>query len=199
MYSRTDGQTVVLTDNRFKLLYQGALNLGRGLKQIIQCMTLLDDDTLLIIIGDGDEMKQLQKQVTDLHLEHKVQFTGKIPFHQLASYTLGADLGLCLLENIGLNYYFSLPNRIFDYAQAGVPILATGFPEIRRIVEQYNTGLLIEDLQSETIADAIRQLKSNRLLREQLAANGREAAKILCWENEEHVLKNYFQEYLLVK
>jgi glycosyltransferase involved in cell wall biosynthesis len=196
LYSRMEVQADAFSDTRFKLLYQGALNMGRGLRQIIQSMTLLDEDTLLIIVGDGDEMKQLKKQVIDLHLENKVLFIGKIPHHQLAYYTLGADVGLCLLENIGLNYYFSLPNRVFDYAQAGVPILATGFPEIRRVVEHYNTGLLIDDLQSETIAEAIRQLKSNRMLREQLADNGREAAKILCWENEEPQLKSYFEEYL---
>lgn len=189
--SRSEISDPVVTDRRFKLVYQGAVNLGRGIFETLRAMHLLED-VLLIIVGDGDEMAKVKKYIEENQLSDCVWMTGKVPFHELPAYTSSADLGLCLLENIGLNYYYSLPNRIFDFAIAGKPILASGFPEIRKVVEKYGTGMLIEDLEPGTIAGAIREMQTNRLLVEQMSQNARKAALELTWENESVILKDIF-------
>ncbi|MDR2691781.1 MAG: glycosyltransferase, partial [Dysgonamonadaceae bacterium] len=123
-------------DGKKILLYQGAVNIGRGVEWVIDAMPYLDD-CIFYVIGDGDIMQEVREKTKSLGLENRVRFFGRIPLEELASCTLQADIGLVLLENRGLNYYYALPNRIFDFIRANVPVLATDFPEIRRIVAHY--------------------------------------------------------------
>jgi glycosyltransferase involved in cell wall biosynthesis len=89
-----------------------------------------------------------------------------------------------LLEEKGLSYYYALPNRIFDYIQANVPVLATRFPEITNIVETYNTGLLIDHYEPDYLANTINNLLEFPLNTDHFST----IAKELCWENEEKIL-----------
>jgi glycosyltransferase involved in cell wall biosynthesis len=100
--------------------------------------------------------------------------------------TAKADLWLCLLLNLGLSYYYSLPNRVFDYIQAGAPILASDFPEIRSVVTTYKTGTLINHYEPEYLAETI-----NKALQENVDYRSFEnACEELCWENEEKIMLN---------
>ena len=192
MKQKMESDKQVISDNRFKIVYQGAINLGRGIFETLDAMKLLDD-VLLVIIGDGDESQEVKNYINNNQLSSKVTVLGKIPFTKLAAYTQSADLGLCLLENIGLNYYYSLPNRIFDFALAGVPVLASNFPEIAKVVGHYHTGLLIDNLKPENIANSIKLLKEDKETYAIMAQNAVEASKHLIWENEESVLREVFE------
>lgn len=191
--SRIDKQESVIKDQRFKVVYQGAVNIGRGIFETLEAMKLMDD-VVFVLIGDGDEMKQVQSFVEQQGLCDRVEILGKISFLELGAYTQSADIGLCLLENIGLNYYYSLPNRIFDFALVGVPILASNFPEIAKIVGGESTGVLIDDLKPETIANAISKLQEDKELYRKLADNAIKASQKLTWEQEEDVLKKIYLE-----
>jgi glycosyltransferase involved in cell wall biosynthesis len=144
----------------------------------------LIENTMLVIIGDGDIRKQLEERTKTLKIEDKVYFMGKISGDKLHEYTPSADIGLCLLENKGLNYYYALPNRIFDYLQAGVPVLATNFPEIVNIVDTYHTGILIDHYEPEYLAGVINEMLKNPFD----TSHFQSVAKELSWENEEQVL-----------
>lgn len=172
-----------------KIIYQGALNMGRGLEWIIRAMPYIDD-AQLIIAGDGDIKDQLLSLTSSLQLDHKIQFIGKILPEKLKEYTLDADLGLCLLENKGLSYYYSLPNRIFDYLHAGIPVLATDFPEIRNIVETYKTGILVKNYDPQYLAQIINDILSAGFDTSRFP----EIANQLCWENEEKTLMQIINE-----
>jgi glycosyltransferase involved in cell wall biosynthesis len=165
------------------ILYQGAINIGRGLDWVIEAMPLIEN-AVLLIIGDGDIKMKLESQVKDLKLEDKVKFIGKIPVEKLYEYTSSADIGLCLLEDKGLNYYYSLPNRIFDFIQAEVPVLATRFPEIAQVVEKYKSGVLIDHYEPSFLAETIHKMLNFPIGKEHFET----AAKELCWENEEKML-----------
>jgi glycosyltransferase involved in cell wall biosynthesis len=106
-------------------------------------------------------MQRIQGKVKKHGLTDKVRFLGKVPLEDLAAYTTQADIGLVLLENKGLNYYYSLPNRIFDFIQANVPILASDFPEIRKIIAEYPVGKLILDYTPQQLAASIQEILSN--------------------------------------
>lgn len=165
------------------ILYQGALNVGRGIEWVINAMPLVRN-AVLVIIGDGDIRNELEQLVNDKKLSDKVIFMGRIIGDKLYEYTNSADIGLCLLENKGLSYYYSLPNRIFDYLQAGVPVLATNFPEIANIVNTYNTGKTIEHYEPEYLSSVI-----NNMLEKPLdTSHFDELAKEFCWQNEEKKL-----------
>ena len=169
------------------ILYQGAVNVGRGLEWVIDAMPLIEN-AVLLIIGDGNMLNELKKRVDNLQLNEKVIFLGRISGTELHKYTPSADLGLCLLENKGLNYYFSLPNRIFDYLHANVPVLATDFPEIANIVRTNNTGILIDHYEPTYLAKVINDFFTKGFDTSHFA----ELAKELCWEKEEIVLKSVY-------
>lgn len=165
------------------ILYQGALNKGRGLEWILDAMPYIDNAKLLIV-GDGDIAQELKLRCKNLSLESKVEFYGKRSVQELHEITPKASIGLCLLENIGLSYYYSLPNRVFDYIQAGVPILASNFPEIENTVNTYKTGMLINQYEPEFLAGIIHQMLEHPYPTDHF----KNVAKELCWENEEKIL-----------
>ena len=173
------------TQGKKILLYQGAVNVGRGIEWIIAALPYLDE-FVFYVIGDGDVLTELKAQVNRLHLNDRVVFTGQIPFEQLPAYTACADIGINLLENNGLNYYYSLPNRIFDYIRAEVPVLASDFPEIRRIVAHYDIGTLVDCYEPQFLAETIRGMVDRKKNEAGFAAANAE----LTWENESKVLLN---------
>lgn len=167
------------------LLYQGALNTGRGLDWVIGAMAYISD-AVLYIIGDGDIKSKLEEQVHQLNITDRVIFHGMVAANELHRYTPSADLGLCLLESLGKSYFYALPNRIFDYMHAGVPVLASPFPEIRNIVETYHTGTITDERHPQQLAAVISSLLQQPVDSEYL----RTVAKEFCWESEEkNILK----------
>ncbi len=173
------------------LLYQGAVNIGRGLEWVIDCMPLLNEDCILVIIGTGDKLEDLKEQAERLNLQNRVFFLGKMPPENLTAYTKSADIGLCLLENRGLSYYYSLPNRVFDFMQAGVPLLATNFPEIENIVRKYETGVLTDCHDPQSLKKAITKMLNQGKFA--YSARLKELGSEFCWEKEEKVLLEVFQ------
>ncbi len=169
------------------ILYQGAVNEGRGIEWLIDAMPYIEN-AVFVIIGKGDLYEEMQAKVRTMQLGDRVVFKGVIPFQELAAYTNCADLGVCLLEQKGLSYYFSLPNRVFDFMQAHVPLLATGFPEIANVLNAYGTGCLINRYEPEYLAGVICEILAqpvNHALYEK-------ACDEFNWEKEEKVLLGIF-------
>jgi Glycosyltransferase len=174
---------------KYMLFYQGVINMGRGIDLIIDAMPYLDN-CIFYIAGDGYDFQTIKKQITDSGLEDRVKMLGKIPFEQLAGYTAYADIGMSLLENKGLNYYYSLPNRIFDFIRAHVPVLASDFPEIRKIVSSYEVGRLVSNYQPEYLASVIKEMLKEKPDKNNFDRANRE----LTWENESAVLLKLVEE-----
>jgi len=170
-----------------QVLYQGSLNIGRGLEHIIDAMQYIKN-TKLTIIGDGDITSQLRDRIKARKLEDKVELKGRIPFEELMNETKKADLGIALEENLGLNYYYALPNKLFDYIQASVPVLVSPFPEMQKIVNQYDIGTIYDHKNPESLAKKITEVFELNNRYQKWKDNTEIAAKDLCWEKEEKVL-----------
>ena len=178
------------------ILYQGALNLGRGIEAAIRSMKYIDGAELWLA-GDGDLTAQLKQLVEELQLEAKVKFLGRLPIDKLSEVTRQADLGISLEEDLGLNYRFALPNKLFDYIQAGVPVLVSNLPEMKRIVEHYQIGAIAETHQRKDLAETIKMALFNQEKNAVWKNNLKIAAKELCWEKEESVLQEIYKPFLL--
>ena len=157
-------------------------------------MALLDD-CFLMIIGGGDVLPILKEMVEQMQITDRVCFYPRMPYQQMMAYTQLAELGFCLDKDTNLNYRFSLPNKLFDFIQAGVPIVASHLTEIEKIIRQYDLGLFIENHAPATIAATIREGLSDVARRERWQRNLAVAAQELCWENEEHKLLEIYRHY----
>jgi glycosyltransferase involved in cell wall biosynthesis len=177
------------------VLYQGALNEGRGLEQAIEAMQYLPD-VRLWLAGEGDLSDSLRQLSLRLGLDDRVRFLGFVRPDELKKLTLQASIGLNLLENKGLSYYYSLANKAFDYIQAGIPSIHMDFPEYRVLNLQYDVFVLIDELNPEKIAETIRLLLTDTALYGRLQSNCIKAGDILAWEREEATLPGIYADLL---
>lgn len=184
---------LAILNSKKVILYQGALNIGRGIEKMISAMKYLEN-SVFVIIGSGDITENLKLLVEKEGVAGKVIFLGRIPFEKLSAYTKLADIGISLEENRGLNYYYSLPNKIFDYIQAGVPVIVSDFPEMKRIIEDYKVGICISENDPEKLAVIIKEILTDEFLQKEWKCNLFKAAEDLCWEKEEKILKKIYEE-----
>ncbi len=168
------------------MLYQGALNAGRGIECLLEVVKITGIPCVLA--GDGDLSQQLRAKASALGLDKLVKFTGMLKPDELHEYTQQCWLGINLLEASSANYYYSLANKFFDYVQAGKPQISMAFPEYLRLQADYEVALLIEKLDADQIAVRINQLKADQNRYLYYVANCREAALHWIWELEEHKL-----------
>ncbi len=107
-----------------------------------------------------------------------------MPPEEQAQLSPQASVGLNLLSDHSLNYYYSLANKTFDYLQAGVPALHRDFPEYRQLVETYDVGVLVPDLREDSIVRAVRALLDDEERNRERVTNCGKAAEQLTWERE---------------
>lgn len=185
-----------LPEDRHILILQGSgINVHRGAEELVAAMAFLEH-TLLLIVGGGDVVEALKQNVKKKHLENKVVFVPRQPYEKLMQYTAVADLGLTLDKGNNINYRYSLPNKLFDYLQAGIPVLASRLPEIEKIIETYQVGDFIQDHQPRHIAQKIKEIFSNPERLNQWRQNTRKAATDLTWEKESEKLKKVYEKYV---
>lgn len=181
---------VALGKDQKMVLYQGSLNMGRGLELMIDAMMHLENH-LLVLAGDGDILDQLQARVIENHLENRVIFLGKLLPEQLQDVTKQADIGLSLEEDLGLNYRYCLPNKVFDYIQAQIPVLVSDLPLLKELVSTYAIGECLTQRNPDSLASSIK----NMIRRKSDYRDGLiSASGQLNWENEKKVFTEFINQ-----
>jgi glycosyltransferase involved in cell wall biosynthesis len=181
-----------LPENKKIIVLQGSgINVDRGGEEVVQAMEFLND-AVLLIIGSGDVIDALKSMSEKPGIKGKVIFKGKLPYAEMLEYTANADVGISFDKDTNINYRFSLPNKIFDYIQCGIPVLASRLPEIEKVITAYRVGDFIETHEPKHIAAKLNEMFRDTMKQAEWKTNAVEAAKILNWENEEiNVLKNF--------
>lgn len=169
------------------IFYQGALNEGRGLPELIQAMKYIE--AKLLLAGDGDLKDVLLTQVEKAGLGNKVNFLGKVLPKDLRALTHQAKIGVNLLEQKSQSYFYSLANKFFDYMHFGVPSINMPFPEYARINALHEVAVLVPTLEVQEIVTAANKLLNDQEKYETLSKNCREAKNFYNWEIEEAKLK----------
>ena len=183
--------------NKKVLLMQGAgINAGRGGIELLETMRFLPDKYLLVFIGSGNQWTEIEKKVKEWCLQDKVEMIAKLPPAQLKKYTPFSHLGFSLDSFTDINCLFNLPNKIFDYIHAQVPVIATAIPEVAAIIKQYDCGICLNNYEPENIAKAIEAITENEIEYQRLKQNCITAAKELCWEKEKEKLISIYQPFL---
>jgi glycosyltransferase involved in cell wall biosynthesis len=169
-------------------LYQGALSPGRGIGQIIETFRELGPGKHLVLMGYG----VLEKQAREAAEQHgNIHFQPAVPPEAVQTYTSSADVGICLIENTCLSYYYSLPNKLFEYLMCGLPVLVNDLPEQRRIIEEYDCGWIAPESSAQT-----RELISSigRDAVETMAAGALRAGRSFSWTAESKRLLEMYTE-----
>ncbi|MEP6969941.1 MAG: glycosyltransferase [Betaproteobacteria bacterium] len=134
------------------LLMQGGLSAGRNLEVLVQAMALVrDPSVVLVILGDGLLLKRLQRRA-EAQAPRRVFFHAAVPQSELLNWTVAADAGVIPYQATCLNNYFCTPNKLFEFIAAGIPVLASDLPEIRKLVVGENIGLVGEMGTAEKVA-----------------------------------------------
>ncbi|MEY3444056.1 MAG: hypothetical protein RLZZ519_2337 [Bacteroidota bacterium] len=175
------------------LIYQGALNVGRGIELMIEAMRFLPDYQL-VIAGFGTIEDPLRKLAAAKPFARQIRFTGFVPPEDLRQETVKAMLGMSLEADKGASYHFALPNKLFDYVQAGVPVLVSDLPEMARVVRDYEVGETLSEAERrpELLASRIRSICENVDKYSAYSMNCLKAAKSLNWEREKIRLSELF-------
>lgn len=167
------------------LLLQGAgINIDRGGEELVEAMHLLPD-VHLCIVGKGDALPVLKERAKRLS---NVHFLGLLPYAQMMELAQSATLGVSLDKDTNLNYRFSLPNKLFDYLRAGLPVVVSDLPAVREIVTTYRCGSVLREVTPECIAQTVRELIHNPKQLETLRENAKFAHAKLNWEVQEPLI-----------
>ncbi|AFH48972.1 Glycosyltransferase [Ignavibacterium album JCM 16511] len=165
------------------LLYQGVVLHGRGLKMIFEFLQT-SDDFVLVILGSGEMLSYYKNLSNKMGLDNKVFFIGKIPQEKLLDYTAGAFAGLSLIENVSMSYYYALPNKLFEYIMAEIPVITTDLPQMKKIIEEFEVGFTIPEGKINELINVLSKLSTDKNLYFQLKLNCRKASQTLNWGDE---------------
>lgn len=176
-------QALGIPENKFIIIMQGAgLNIDRGVEEAIEAIATIPD-VVLLIVGHGDVIPEMEKKVKAAHWDN-IFFFGKKPYNELLCYTYHADLGLSLDKPTNPNYLFSLPNKVFDYLHTGTPILASNVVEVAALIQKHDIGQTISEVTTEQIRNAINNMQQKPELLERWKYNCLQAAQVENWEHE---------------
>jgi glycosyltransferase involved in cell wall biosynthesis len=175
------------------LIIQGSgINKERGAEEAVEMMQYLHR-VVLIIVGSGDVIEDLKWMIKNLKLEKKVKIIGKLPYDELLKYTQIADLGLSLDKGTNLNYELSLPNKIFDFVQCQVPIMASSRKLVAEFIESNQIGMVFDDHDPKKMAETVNSIFQNKERYDVWKDNLKQVAKIYNWESESKPLMDIYK------
>lgn len=165
------------------VLYQGQIQAERGLYDLATAAGQLERG-VVVIMGSGSMRGELQRTVDTAGLTERIRILEAVPPELLLRYTAGATIGVAPIEGNHLSYFYSAPNKLYEYLAAGLPVVATRLPEMEQVVEGHDVGLLVEPGDVQGLAAAINRLLAEPELYGRFRKNALEASKIFNWNTE---------------
>jgi len=175
------------------ILYQGRYTASRGLENLVLAAHSLEQG-VIVFMGWGLIEEELRKLVRSEKLDDRIKFTAPVPYKLLLKTTRCADLGIIPYRFIGLNNYYTTPNKLFEYMMAGLPVVGSDFPELRRIILEYGLGKVFNPDDPQDIARAINDVLSDPVGYRSFRESSKKAAKVFNWENESKMLVSAYKE-----
>ena len=177
------------------VLYQGYLKRGRGCERLVEAMPQVEG-AALVFLGEGPLQPELEARVRRLGLGRRVRFLPMVPPGELLRASASADVGACLIEGITRSLRLSLPNKLFEYLMAGVPVLASDLPEIRRVVAGHGVGRLVDWRDGDAIVEALREMTGRPDKRARWASRVPGVFETFSWEAASDRLQGVYRDLL---
>lgn len=180
-----------ITEARRFVLYQGSIQPGRNLSQLVSSGEYLAPGTVIVLLGFGNSefLASLRRQVADLQLEKKVLFHPPVPNTAILDYTRSADAGIVFYEDTSRNNRFCAPNKLYEYMMTSVPVVASDLPGIREVMDTWEVGLMVNSSDPKAIAKALNQAAQDTDMRKRWNTRSLEAAQqSFNWEVQERAL-----------
>jgi len=176
------------------VLHLGSTGQWRGAEELITAAKYLPAGYVIVFVGAGRQEKKLSQMIDMLKLDQKVFLIPKVPPEEVLNTAAEADLGVTLTQKVSLSYYYSLPNKLFQYIGAQIPILGSNFPEFKRIITREKIGEVVDPSKPKDIAKKIIQIaeaKNQVFYRENLKGLAKQK---YCWQIESKKLLKFYQE-----
>jgi glycosyltransferase involved in cell wall biosynthesis len=170
------------------ILYQGGFSSHRGLEELIESFEYLNDDYCLVLMGYGEIQNELEDLVDQRGFRGRIKFLPAVSQEVLLEYTSCADLGVIPYKPVSLNNYYTLPNKLFEYINAFIPVVGSDVPELRRVIMENSIGLLFNPENPRSIAESIEQVMANHDRYAEMKKNTIKVAKVYNWGNESRKL-----------
>jgi glycosyltransferase involved in cell wall biosynthesis len=181
-------------------LYQGYLLPDRGLDRLVHVASFLEPNTVIVIMGKGigNTQVQLLSLIASEGVGERVKIIPPVPYSELLDWTASADVGLIILPlDYSLAVRLMLPNKLFEYIMAGLPVLASKGEAITDVIETYDIGFVVHSLTPADVGAAINALLADPAARERMRGNALIAAhNELFWEKEKKQLIHLYQTIL---
>jgi glycosyltransferase involved in cell wall biosynthesis len=178
--------------SRKQILYRGSVNEARGFEFLIPAMKNVN--AKLIICGEGNFLGKAKELVEENGLGEKVIFMGRILPSELEQITNESYIGVNLVEAVGKSQILSLANKFFDYIHHAIPQVTMNFPEYKKINDQFEVAILIDELTISSVANVLNELLQNEELYQKLRENCMKAREVYNWQKEEQKLINFYKK-----
>lgn len=184
------------------MLYQGGFAARRGLEYFVRSAAFLPACWVAVLMGWGRLEEQLRSIADGINAAAeasgrpaRVRFVLPAPQSELHLWTAGATVGVIPYESAGLNHWYCTPNKLWEYPNAGVPVLVSPFPELRKPVEAYGYGWLLPEVQDPcALAAQVAALSEIEMARARAACRSFIAAE--SWTKYAEVIVSLYEELL---
>lgn len=181
-----------IENDQLIVLYQGILADGRGIDILLEAFkNCLDDRIVVVFMGYGDLAHSIQ---SDAVTYKNIFFHNAVPPEDVLNYTASADIGVSFIQNTCLSYYYCMPNKLFEYTMAGLPVIVSDMLDMRKFVESHNIGVVVEDNSLESFINSLATIlkMDSKILKD----NAKEASLKYCWEHQEKKMLTVYKSML---
>jgi glycosyltransferase involved in cell wall biosynthesis len=176
-------------------LYQGRLQRNRGLDRLVRAARFLEQDIVIVMMGEWQGMvrSEIEALIANEGVGDRVKIIPQVPYEELLEWTASADIGLTILPpDYSLSIRMTLPNKLFEYLMAGLPVLSSELDAIAAVIKTYDVGDVVGSLAPTDVGAAINAMFADRVALERMHHNALNAAKECCWEKEsQHLIRLY--------
>ncbi len=176
------------------VIYQGGLVLGRGIEHLLKVFSEQDDQKHVLVCMGYGELESLIREYAQLN--SNIYFHEAVAPTEVLKYTASADIGVFFVDNSNLSYYLCLPNKLFEYIMAGLPVIVNNAPEMSRVVNENQIGIVLNELTALSLNRALDDIsKMNFKI---LIQNLRRTAESYSWDNQAPLMISAYKKYVSI-